>query len=55
MWEGDSERAAGVASVRSCWKLPLCPIKLMPAISKTDLPLAKVKIISDGASTSGIT
>jgi len=44
-----------VASVRSCQKLSPCPMEPMPAGSKTDLPLAKAKPISDGGSTSGIT
>ena len=47
--------ATGMASVRSCQKLPLCPIKLMPAGSKTDPPLAKAEPISNSGSTSGIT
>jgi len=44
-----------VASVRSCQKLPLCPTESMPAGSKTDLPLAKPKSISDGGSASVVT
>ena len=47
--------ATGVASVRSCQKLPLCPIEPMPAGSKTDPQLAKAEPISDGGSASGIT
>jgi len=43
-----------VASVRSCKKLPADLIKPVPASSKTDLPLAKAKPISDGGSASGI-
>jgi len=42
----------GVASVRSCEKLPPYLLKPMPAGSKTYLPLAKAKPISDGGSTS---
>ncbi|KAK4829739.1 hypothetical protein QYF61_006448 [Mycteria americana] len=49
-WGGGGGRGAtGVASVRSCWKLPLCPIEPMPASSKTDLPLAKAEPITDRA------
>ena len=44
-----------MASVRSCCKLPSCPIEPMPAGAKTDLPLAKAEPISEGGSTSGIT
>jgi len=44
-----------VASVRSCKKLPPCLIKLVPAGSKTDPLLAKVKPISDSGSASVIT
>jgi len=55
-WEGfGSGGATVVASVRSCQKLPPCPVDLMPAGSKMDLPLAKAEPISDGGSTSGIT
>jgi len=43
-----------VASVRSCQKLPLCPMEPVPAISKRDTWLAKAKPISDDGSTSGI-
>jgi len=45
----------GMASVRSCEKLPPCLIKPVPAISKTDPLLAKAKPIGDGGSTSVIT
>jgi len=31
----------GLASVRSCWKLPPCPIKPVPDGSKTDPLLVK--------------
>jgi len=37
--------------VRSCEKLPLCLIKIVPASSKTDPPMAKAKPISDSSST----
>ena len=49
-----SEEATGVASVRSCWKLPLCLMEPTPASSKTGPPLAKAEPISNGGSTSGI-
>jgi len=38
----------GVASVRSCEKLPPCLIEPVPAGSKTVLPLAKAKPVSEG-------
>jgi len=41
--------------VRSCWKLPPHPTEPVPAGSKMDLPLAKVKSISNDGSTSGMT
>jgi len=44
-----------MASVGSCKKLPLCSTEPMPAGSKTDLPLAKVKPIGNGGRASGIT
>jgi len=50
-----SRGAIGVASVRSCEKLPPCLIKPMTAGSKTDPPLAKAKPISDSGSASVIT
>ncbi|KAK4827207.1 hypothetical protein QYF61_015235 [Mycteria americana] len=50
-----SERATGVASVRSCWKLPLSLMEPMPASSKMDPSLAKAKTISDSGNASGIT
>jgi len=54
-WQGfGSGEAIGVASVRSCEKLPPCLIKPVLADSKVDLPLAKFKPISNGGSTSGI-
>jgi len=55
-WQGFGSRGAiGVASVRSCEKLPPCLIEPIPGGSKTDPPLPKAKPISDGGSTSGIT
>jgi len=48
-------RGTGVVSVRSCQKLPICPMELTPASSKTDLPLAKAEPTSNGGSTSGTT
>jgi len=42
------------ASVRSCEKLPLCPVELMSAGSKIDPSMAKAKPISDSSSASGI-
>jgi len=44
-----------MTSVRSCWKLPPCLTEPVPAGSKTDLPLAKAKPISDGGSAPVIT
>ena len=41
--------------MRSCQKLPLCPIKPMPAGSKMDPLLAKAEPISDSGSASVIT
>jgi len=56
VWQGfGSGGATGVASVKSCQKLPPSPTELVPAGSKTDLPLAKAKPISDCGSASGIT
>ena len=56
MWQGFASRGAiGVASVRSCWKLPPCLIKPVPAGSKMDPLIPKVKPISDGDRTSVIT
>jgi len=52
-WQGFGSR--GVDSVRRCKKLPPCLIEPMPAGSKMDLPLSKVKPISDGGSTSVVT
>jgi len=55
-WRGfGSREAAGVASVRSCWNLPPCPMEPTAAGCKTDPLLAKAEPISDGGSTSGIT
>jgi len=54
-WQGfGSKGAIGVASVRSCMKLPPCLIKTVPDGSKTDLPLAKAKPISNGSRASVI-
>jgi len=47
--------ATGVASVRSCQKLPLCPTDPVPAGSKMDPLVAKAQPISNGGSASGIT
>lgn len=44
----------GVASVRSCSRLPPCVTEPMPAGSKADLLLAKTEPGSDSGSTSGI-
>ena len=41
--------------MRSCWKLPPCPIEPMPASSKTDPLLAEAEPISNSGSTSVIT
>jgi len=55
-WQGfGSGGAIGVASERSCKKLPPCLIKPVPAGSKMDLPLAKAEPISNGGSASVIT
>jgi len=55
-WQGfGSSRATGVASVRSCKKLPPCLIKTVSASSKTDPPLPKAKPISNNGSASVIT
>jgi len=56
VWQCFGSRGAiGLASVRSCEKLPPCLIKPVLAGSKTDLTLPKAKPISDGGSASGIT
>jgi len=56
MWEDFGSRgSAGVVSVRSCQKLPLCLMEPMPSCSKTDLLLAKAKPIYEGGSAFGIT
>jgi len=47
--------ALGVASLRSCEKLPPYLIEPMPASSKTDPSLAKAKPISNSGSASVIT
>jgi len=55
-WQSFGSRGAiGVASVRSCKKLPPCVIKPVPAGSKMDPPLTKAKPISDGGGASVIT
>jgi len=46
--------ATGVGSVRSCQKLPPCPIEPVPAGPKTNPSLAKAEPSTDGGSTSGI-
>jgi len=53
-WEGFGSRGiTGVASVRRCQKLPLCPIKPMPAGSKMDLQktAAKQKLVERSENT----
>jgi len=56
VWQGSgSKGATGVASVRSCQKLPQCSMEPVPAGSKTDLLLVKAEPISDGGSASVIT
>jgi len=45
----------GMASMRSCKKLPHCLITPVPAGSNMDLLLAKAKPISDSGRTSGLT
>jgi len=56
VWQGFGSRGAtGVASVRSCDKLPPCPIEPIPAGCKMDPLLAKAKQINDSGNTSGIT
>jgi len=49
-----AEGGTGVASARSCWKLPLCPTQPVPPGSKTGPLLAKAEPISNSGSTSGI-
>ena len=44
-----------MSPVRSCWKLPLCLTEPMPAVSKTDLLMAKAEAVSNGCSASMIT
>jgi len=52
-WQGfGSGGATGVASVRSCEKLPPCPTEPTPASSKMDLLLARAEPISDSSSAS---
>ena len=43
-----------MASVRRCYKLPLCPIESMPASSKVDLLLTKAEPTSNSGSASVI-
>ena len=50
-----AEAATGVASPRSCQKLPLCLTEAVPAGSKTDLLLAKAKTVCNGGNASVIT
>ena len=47
--------ATGVASVRSCQKLPLCLMEPMSAGYKIDPLPTKAEPISNGGSASGIT
>jgi len=55
-WQGfGSGAAAGVASVRSCQKLPLCLTQPMRTGSKTYPTLAKAEPICDGGSASVLT
>jgi len=56
VWQGfGSREAAGLASVRSCWKLLLCLVEPVPAGSKIDPLLAKDEPISKGSNASGTT
>ena len=56
MWQGFGSRGVtGVASLRSCWKLPLCPTEPRPDGSKTDPTPAKAEPIRDSGRTSVIT
>jgi len=55
-WQGfGSGGATGLASVRSCEKLPPCLTEPVPVGSKMYPLLAKAKPISDGGSASVIT
>jgi len=55
-WQDFGNRGAtGVASVRRCYKLPLCWTKPVPAGSKKDLQLAKAESISGTGSISVVT
>jgi len=47
--------ATEVASVRSCQKLPLCPMEPVPAGSKMDSLLAKAEPTTVGGRAPGIT
>ena len=52
-WQDFGSRGTeGVASVRSCQKLPPCLTEPRPPGSKRDLPLVKAEPISDVSSTS---
>lgn len=44
---GSSRGATGVASVRSCQNLPLCPTEPMPASCRMNPPLAKDEPINN--------
>jgi len=56
VWQDFGSRGGtGVASVRSCWKLPSCLIEPMPAGPKMDPLLTKAETISDGGNASVIT
>ena len=45
----------GVASVRSCWKLPLCLTEPIPAGSEMDPLLDKAEAISNSGNASVVT
>ena len=56
VWQNfGSKGSTGLASVRSCQKLPPCLTEPMPAGAKMDLLLAKTEPSSNGGSPSGIT
>lgn len=48
------EGLTGVASERSCKKIPSRPAELLPASSETYVLLAKTELISDGGNASVI-
>ncbi|KAF4788872.1 hypothetical protein TURU_156874 [Turdus rufiventris] len=56
-WQGFGRKggAIGMASIRSCQKLPQCPAEPTPASSKTDPQLAKGKPITNSGGISGTT